>query len=116
MKRFLAAAIAILATVATIALLAGLALSLDLRGKGPVRGAQARQPPAQDVADVRIVVSEDLVKRFPQEANPSDAATDPASCRKAGGDWLVGYELGERVTREPLKGAKQVGKRCWSRR
>ncbi len=116
MKRVLAAAIAILATLATIALLAGLALSIDLRGKNPVRGAQAQRPPAQDVGVVSMDLPEGLLKRVPRLADSANGSRDLVSCQKVGGDWADAYAFGTLVGREPLKGAKPVGKRCWPAR
>ena len=63
MKRVLGAAVAILATLATVGMLAGLMMSFNHGGKDPVRKAQASSRPAVP-EDVVVSVGLPQVKQF----------------------------------------------------
>ena len=115
MKRILGAAVAILATLATVALLAGLMMSFNHGGKDPDRKAQGSSRPSAPES-MGVAVELPQAKQFPLVYDPVDGIKDLASCRSAHGEWAEGYKLGELVGREPLKGAVRVGMRCWSLR
>ena len=79
MKRFLAAAVAILATVATVGMLAGLMMSFNHGGKDPVRKAQGTSRPAIS-EDVVVTVGMPQVKQFALAKDPVKLADAGKAC------------------------------------
>lgn len=96
----------------SLSVLAGCQAKSASEAKAP---KQARQT-AEDTVFVQLGPPDKLVKRFPVEPDPADSATDPSSCKKAGGEWADSYSFGELVLREPQEGAVRAAKMCWSKK
>ena len=105
MKRILGAAVAILATLATVALLAGLMMSFNHGGKDPVRKAQGSSRPSAP-EDVVVTIGLPQVKQFPRSARPPAKLADAGKACHGQAD-CIGNCMAEK-----LPDGKWSGPRC----
>jgi hypothetical protein len=80
-------------------------------GKAP--SADASPKAGEDSQNEVVIITPDI-KHLPLGPHPAQGAKTAASCRRAGGDWGYGYDLGMLTVREPTDGARRI-EMCWPR-